>query len=328
MPGNCVCGGTLAGRQGTRDGGPNKIQPACLSGNVTACGRKVSASEIFHVNIGTKASIVGQVPSGMIRIFIEHDVVGVPSPVIDIGKVIGRDHPIASAKSEPARVAAAEAPVVLGTEAPVPATVFPSAVLAEVWIIAAFIVPNPAASVIDMGSVGVARLIAEVAMIVSTSVVAVLHIAAVLTVIVLHAALILLLALLLGALILLHTLLLHALVLLLALILLLALVFLLHAALIRGTGTILMVVMGGSLTAVGLRAALGNGTLLGCGLLRLRSTLLGCGLLVFLIVMVLSERRQTEEKECRKCELRCAHRFLPNASSPAEPVGRGRCCIL
>ncbi len=118
-------------------------------------------AEKLHVHIGPKVRVVGQIPSVMIRIFVQDYIVRIPSPIVHVRHIVGSHRPVASCEEEVIRPAAVQAPPVLGPETALKAAVFPGIVYVIVRVIAAAVVSHPVPSVY-MRSIGVARAIAVV----------------------------------------------------------------------------------------------------------------------------------------------------------------------
>lgn len=62
--------------------------------------------QILHVRVGAQADVVRQIPAGMIRVFVNDDVIGIPIPSIDEADVIRCDAKIESVEPETARTSA------------------------------------------------------------------------------------------------------------------------------------------------------------------------------------------------------------------------------
>ena len=116
------------------------------------------------MDVGSEAVVVGEVPAGVVGVFVDDDVVGVPVPAVDVGEVPGGYAEVEASEPEAGGSASAEAPDVGGTEAGGEVAVLPGVVEVVVGIVAAGVVADPAA-LIDVGVVGVSGGVVEVAVI-------------------------------------------------------------------------------------------------------------------------------------------------------------------
>jgi len=126
------------------------------------CSSDMCLAQIHDVDVGAEARVVGQVVAGIIGIFVDDDVVRVPEPAVHEADVIGRDAPVPVVEPEAAGATAAEAPAMRGAKAAVPMAVLPGVVEVVMRVVGATIVTDPVVAV-DMGHIGVARLVGVVA---------------------------------------------------------------------------------------------------------------------------------------------------------------------
>ena len=117
--------------------------------------RRYLVTEVFHVNVSAEARVVGQVPSGMLRVFVNHNVIAVPAPIVDIAVIVAGHAEIISIEPEAVTVTTAQAVDVISTEA-VEAAILPGAVLTVVTVVAAVIVANPFIVIVDVRRIRVA----------------------------------------------------------------------------------------------------------------------------------------------------------------------------
>jgi hypothetical protein len=120
-------------------------------------------SEVFDVDVGTESDIVGEVPAGVVGIFVDHDVVAVPEPVVAVADVVGSDAEVESAKPETIGSASSEPPDVTATESAGEASVFPRMIKMVVRVVAASVMADPLAIGVDMGRVGMTGVVVEMA---------------------------------------------------------------------------------------------------------------------------------------------------------------------
>jgi hypothetical protein len=119
------------------------------------------SAEIGYVNIGAEARVVGEIPAVVIGVCINHDVVAVPIPVVGIGQVEWGDAEVEAAKPEAAGIAAFQAPAVRAAEAAVEAAMLPGMIEVKTYVVAAVVVSNPFAVVVDVGGFGMALTVVE-----------------------------------------------------------------------------------------------------------------------------------------------------------------------
>jgi hypothetical protein len=120
-------------------------------------------SEVFDVDVGTESDIVGEVPAGVVGIFVDHDVVAVPEPVVAVADVVGSDAEVESAKPETIGSASGEPPDVTAAESAGEASVFPGMIKMVVRVVAASVMADPLSIGVDMGRVGMTGVVVEMA---------------------------------------------------------------------------------------------------------------------------------------------------------------------
>jgi hypothetical protein len=114
------------------------------------------------VNIFARTDVVGDIPAQMVRIFVEHDVIGVPEPVAAVGNVIRSYGEVISAEEEALRVSSSQPPAMLRSEASCEVPMLPGMIQVIVHIIATGSVSNPFAVGMDVRGIGMAFLVAVV----------------------------------------------------------------------------------------------------------------------------------------------------------------------
>jgi hypothetical protein len=100
-------------------------------------------AEIHHVNVGTQPDVIGKVPSYVVGIFIDHDLIRIPEPVIAEANVKGRYAEIETPEPESARSASCKPPDVTTAKAACKVAVLPGVVEMVVRIVAAGTVADP-----------------------------------------------------------------------------------------------------------------------------------------------------------------------------------------
>ena len=114
------------------------------------------------MNVGAEAHVVGQVVARVVRVFVDHDVVGVPEPAIAICQVKGRNVPVPAVEPEPAGAAAAEVPNVPASKSAGKAAMGKGLIDVIVCVAAASVMADPFVS-IHVGNIGMAVLVRKVA---------------------------------------------------------------------------------------------------------------------------------------------------------------------
>ncbi len=111
--------------------------------------------------ISAKAHVIGEIPSDVIRIRIEHDIVTVPEPVITIGVVEEADGKDEAADEEPPAIAALHPPHMFWAQGTGKVTVFPWMLETVMRIVPPRVMSNPTIVVcLDMGRHRVSPLVA------------------------------------------------------------------------------------------------------------------------------------------------------------------------
>ena len=124
-------------------------------------------SKILHVRVDAEPRVIRQIPSVMVWIGIENDVIGVPHPVADIAHVIRCDAEVEAIEPETVWTAAAESPTMTRSEPSGEAAMRIWLVQMVIRIIASRVVTDPCSAVIDVRGVWMARPVAVVALVVA-----------------------------------------------------------------------------------------------------------------------------------------------------------------
>jgi len=114
------------------------------------------------VNVLAQAHVVSEIPTQVIWILVENDVVGIPKPVGAVCIVVRSDRKVIAAKPEALRPAACQTPAMLRPETTGEMPVSPRAIDMVVRIIAARVVAYPLAVRMHVRRIGMALLVAEV----------------------------------------------------------------------------------------------------------------------------------------------------------------------
>jgi hypothetical protein len=119
-------------------------------------GVGLTSAEILDVDVGAEADVVGEVPTVMVRVVVDYDLVGAPVPVVAEAVVSGGDIEIETAEPEALAVATFDAPHVALADASDEAAMLPGMIKVIVGIIAAGIVAYPLIVGVNVRSFGVA----------------------------------------------------------------------------------------------------------------------------------------------------------------------------
>src|SRR5436305_1219037 len=112
------------------------------------------------MNISPEARIVSKVVALVVRVLIDHDVVGIPQPVAGVPHVGIRNREVEVAETEAGWAASGESPDVLGAETSAEVAMLPRMIEVEADIGAAGIVADPLL-LINVGCFGMALAIRE-----------------------------------------------------------------------------------------------------------------------------------------------------------------------
>jgi hypothetical protein len=118
-------------------------------------------AKILHVDVGSEADVIGEVPAFVVRVVIDYDLIGVPIPATGVAVIVGRDAPEESVKPEALGTSSSEMPNMSAADSPVEASVFPGTVEMIVSIVAPGVMPDPAIIRVYVRSLGMSWLVAE-----------------------------------------------------------------------------------------------------------------------------------------------------------------------
>jgi hypothetical protein len=114
------------------------------------------------VNVSPQSRVIGEIPSVVVGIGIEHDVVVIPEPVAGIVVVVWRDLEVEAVDVESLAAAAVKPPDVPRADRAIEASVFPGMIEMIVGIVASGVVSHPLVILrVDVRGFGMVRLIAE-----------------------------------------------------------------------------------------------------------------------------------------------------------------------
>ena len=123
----------------------------------------VSSTEKHDVHVGPKAHVISQVPSDVVGVLVNDDLVAGPVPAVAIGNFSRSDTEIESAEPEAAWAAARQVPYVPGAKAATEVSVFPGMVKVKRCV--GVLMPHPDVALrcsVDVRDVGVPGLIGKI----------------------------------------------------------------------------------------------------------------------------------------------------------------------
>lgn len=116
-------------------------------------------AQVLDVNVGAKSWIIRQVIPGVIRIFVDHDLIAVPEPSVGITDFVGRDAPVEIVEPEAAGPPAVKTEHVAWTESTTEPAMFPWMIHMQVGIVGTLIVTYPLVVGMDVRSFRMPSLI-------------------------------------------------------------------------------------------------------------------------------------------------------------------------
>lgn len=114
------------------------------------------------MDISTQPHVVSKVPANVVWIFEDGDIVAIPGPVTAVADIEIGNAEVESAEPEAARSSASETPYMATAEASGEMAVLPWMVKMETGVVASIIVADPLAVSVDVGSLGMTFLVAEI----------------------------------------------------------------------------------------------------------------------------------------------------------------------
>jgi hypothetical protein len=128
-------------------------------------GSGLAVAQKLHVNVGSEAHVVSEVPTNVIGILIDHDLIVVPQPVAAEADVDRGHAEVEATKPKSTGPAAGQSPDVAFAEAAGEAPVLEGMIQMESRIILTAIVSNPfVAGRVDVRRFGMAGLVGEILM--------------------------------------------------------------------------------------------------------------------------------------------------------------------
>ena len=113
------------------------------------------------MHIGAQPDVVGEIPAHMVGVVVDHDSVAVPVPAIAVAIVVVGDVEVVAVEPEPLSRSAAQYPNMAWAKATVEPPVLPRMFHTIVSILAATVMANPSAIIVDMRCVGMSFMVAK-----------------------------------------------------------------------------------------------------------------------------------------------------------------------
>ncbi len=107
------------------------------------------------MDVSSEPDVIGEIPSVVVGIFVDHDVVSGPIPVVAKTEVEACDAEVKAAEPEATGAASGQVPDVTSSESAGKAAVFPGMIEVETGVIVPVIVADPLSIVMDVRSLGV-----------------------------------------------------------------------------------------------------------------------------------------------------------------------------
>jgi hypothetical protein len=115
----------------------------------------LAVPQVLDVNVCAEPYVICEIPTIVIRVLIDHDLIGIPEPVIAEAEIVRGDAKIKAAEPETARASSANPPDVAATEPSGKPPVLPRMIQMIVDIIAPSIMADPSIVLnINVGSGG------------------------------------------------------------------------------------------------------------------------------------------------------------------------------
>jgi hypothetical protein len=121
------------------------------------------SSQVVHVDVGSQPDVVGEVPTDVIGVIVNDDVVRIPQPSVTETHVVRRYREEEAAEPEASRTASSQVPDVAPAETTGEAAMLPRMIQMVVSVVAARIMAYPLFTSIDVRSIWVSFLFVEVA---------------------------------------------------------------------------------------------------------------------------------------------------------------------
>lgn len=113
------------------------------------------------MNVRPQPHVIREVITFMIGVFVEHDIVLVPEPIVAVRIIVRSDAEVCAAKKEALGPSAAEPEDVVGPQSKREASMLPRTIHTVVGIVAARIVSDPLAVFVNVGRIGMPWPIGE-----------------------------------------------------------------------------------------------------------------------------------------------------------------------
>ena len=114
------------------------------------------------MDIRSQSRVVGEIPSYVVRIVVDDDVIADPIPAAAVGQIIGCNAPVPPVEPEAAWSATDQTPPVCRSKSAREAAMLPRVIQVIVRIIATRVVTDPFIARVHVWSIGMTRLVIEV----------------------------------------------------------------------------------------------------------------------------------------------------------------------
>jgi hypothetical protein len=117
---------------------------------------------VHYMNVGSEPHVVSQIPAVVVGIFVDHDIVSAPVPVIAVAEIILRNRKVEAAEPEAARASPFDSKRVSLPESATKSSVLERMIDVVVRVVLPGIMPDPFVSAgVDVWGFGMAFLVVE-----------------------------------------------------------------------------------------------------------------------------------------------------------------------
>ncbi len=129
---------------------------------------ELAVPEIVDVNIASQPNVVSKVPAHVIGVFIDHNLIGIPKPVVTKPHIVRGNAKVVTAEPEASRTAARQPPNMPSPESASKVPMLPGMIEMVVHVVPAGVMTDPLAVRMHVRSVWVPSLVSEVSMLLAS----------------------------------------------------------------------------------------------------------------------------------------------------------------
>jgi hypothetical protein len=140
----------------------NSVSRSCFASRDRRRGLGLQSSpQIEDVNISAQSHVIGKVPTNVVRVFVNHDLITVPEPVTAKADIVWGNAEEEAAKPETTRSASLNSEDMAWTKTAPEVSVLPSTIHVKMRIITARFMSDPLSVAVNVRRVGMFRLVFE-----------------------------------------------------------------------------------------------------------------------------------------------------------------------